>query len=274
MMVGRPVELTVEKSPPSPGPDVLRVSGLRVLNQHGRVAVDDVDLTVRAGEIVGIAGVEGNGQTELVEALTGLAQIAGGRVLLGDADVTGAAPRQIAEAGVGHVPEDRHKYGLVLAHTLADNLVLTHYDEPPFAHRLRRIVQAIVRFATRLVSEYDVRAPSVRAPAATLSGGNQQKAVVARELAFGPRLLIAAQPTRGVDVGATELIHRRIVAARDQGAAVLLVSSELDELLALADRIVVIYRGQITARLTAGEASRETLGLLIAGAAPETSSAS
>jgi general nucleoside transport system ATP-binding protein len=239
-----------------------------MVDQHDRVAVDDLDLTVRAGEIVGVAGVEGNGQTELVEALTGLTTVSGGQVVLGDADVTGATPHKVASSGVGHIPEDRHKYGLVLAHPLADNLVLTHYDEPPFAQRLRRIVQAIVRFADRLVSEYDVRTPSVRAVTATLSGGNQQKAVVARELAFEPRLLIAAQPTRGVDVGATELIHRRLVAARDSGAGVLLVSSELDELLALADRIVVIYRGRITARLDASEANRDTLGLLIAGAAP------
>jgi simple sugar transport system ATP-binding protein len=232
------------------------------------VAVDDLDLTVRAGEIVGVAGVEGNGQTEVVEALTGLSPAAGGRVQLGDGDLTGATPHQVASAGVGHIPEDRHKFGLVLAHPLTDNLVLTHYDEPPFALRLRRMVQAILRFAVKLIAEYDVRTPSIRAVTATLSGGNQQKAVVARELAFEPRLLIAAQPTRGVDVGATELIHRRLVAARDAGAAVLLVSSELDELLALSDRIVVMYRGRITARLNASEANRDTLGLLIAGATP------
>jgi simple sugar transport system ATP-binding protein len=272
LMVGRPVQLTIEKALASHGPDVLRVTGLRVLDRRGDVAVDGIDLTVRAGEIVGVAGVEGNGQTELVEALTGLAPVVGGQVWLTETDITGQSPREIAARGLAHIPEDRHKYGLVLAHPLADNLVLTHYDDPPFAQRLRRIFDAVLRFATRLVTEYDVRAPSVRAVTATLSGGNQQKAVVARELAFGPKLLIAAQPTRGVDVGATELIHRRIVAARDGGAGVLLVSSELDELLALADRIVVIYRGQVTARLNASEANRDTLGLLIAGAAPETAS--
>jgi simple sugar transport system ATP-binding protein len=173
---------------------------------------------------------------------------------------------------VSHIPEDRHKYGLVLAHPLADNLVLSRYDRPPFAVWLRRSFDAIRQFATRLVAEYDVRASSVQAQTATLSGGNQQKAVVARELSAGPRLLIAAQPTRGVDVGATELIHRRLIAARDGGAAVLLVSSELDELLAVADRLVVMYRGRITARLDAADADRDRLGLLIAGAARESPS--
>jgi simple sugar transport system ATP-binding protein len=265
MMVGRPVELVVQKPPASPGIAILKVEGLRVLDQRGSIVVDGVDLTIRGGEIVGVAGVEGNGQTELVEALTGLRPVRAGRVTVLDADLTRASPRKIGDHGVSHIPEDRHKYGLVLAHTLADNLVLSRFDRPPFAHWLRRMSEAVHQFAARLVTEYDVRAPSVRAVTATLSGGNQQKAVVARELAANPRLLIAAQPTRGVDVGATELIHRRIIAARDAGAAVLLVSSELDELLAVADRLVVMYRGRITASIDAADASRETLGLLIAG---------
>jgi ABC-type uncharacterized transport system ATPase subunit len=265
MMVGRPVELVVQKSLASPGPEVLRVEGLRVLDQRGNVVVDGIDLSVRAGEIVGIAGVEGNGQSELIEALTGLRPVADGRVTVLDADLTGGSPRELVEHGIGHIPEDRHKFGLVLAHPLADNLVLPRFDRVPFARWLCRRFDAVRRFAARLVAEYDVRAPSVGTQTAFLSGGNQQKAVVARELSASPRLLIAAQPTRGVDVGATELIHRRIIAARDRGAAVLLVSSELDELLAVADQLVVMYRGRITARVDAAGASRDALGLLIAG---------
>jgi simple sugar transport system ATP-binding protein len=271
LMVGRSVQLAVEKRPATPGPIVLDVRDLRVRDQRGSPAVDGIDLAVAAGEIVGIAGVEGNGQTELVEALTGLRPIDEGWISLLGADLTNCTPREAGLHGVSHIPEDRHKYGLVLAHPLADNLVLSRFDRPPFARRLRRLFDAVIRFARCLVTEYDVRAPSVRAITATLSGGNQQKAVVARELASKPRLLVAAQPTRGVDVGATEQIHREIVAARDAGAAVLLVSSELDELLALADRIVVIYRGRIAASLPADSASREALGLLIAGGDPAAS---
>jgi ABC-type uncharacterized transport system ATPase subunit len=265
-MVGRPVALSVERVPASPGPEVLRIERLRVRDQRGNRAVDGVDLSVRTGEIVGVAGVEGNGQTELVEALYGLRSVESGRISVRDADVTHATPKQMAAHSVGHIPEDRHKYGLVLAHPLADNLVLSRFDRVPFARRFRRMFDAVYQFAGRLVAEYDVRASSVRAVTSTLSGGNQQKAVVARELSAEPRLLIAAHPTRGVDVGATEVIHRRIIAARDGGAAVLLVSSELDELLALADSIVVIYRGRVIATMPASDASRDRLGLLIAGA--------
>jgi general nucleoside transport system ATP-binding protein len=265
MMVGRPVELVVEKAPSSPGDTILRVERLRVLDARGNTAVDGVDLTIRAGEIVGVAGVEGNGQTELVEALTGLRAVQSGRVTIQGMETTRLSPRTLWERGLRHIPEDRHKFGLVLAHPLADNLVLAAFDRPPFAHRLRRIFDAVWQFAARLMAEYDVRAPSVRAQTATLSGGNQQKAVVARELSGKLRLLIAAQPTRGVDVGATELIHRQLIAARDGGAAVLLVSSELDELLAVADRLVVMFRGRVVADMETAGASRGTLGLLIAG---------
>jgi simple sugar transport system ATP-binding protein len=265
MMVGRPVELIVEKAPASPGETILQVDGLRVLDARGNVAVHGVDLTIRAGEIVGVAGVEGNGQTELVEALTGLRTVQSGRVTVEGVETTRLSPRALWERGMRHIPEDRHKFGLVLAHPLADNLVLTAFDRPPFAHHLRRLFDAVWQFATRLAAEFDVRAASVRAQTATLSGGNQQKAVVARELSGKPRLLIAAQPTRGVDVGATELIHRQLVAARDEGAAVLLVSSELDELLAVADRLVVMFCGRVVAEMETSGASRESLGLLIAG---------
>ncbi len=268
LMVGRAVDLTVDKAPATPAADVLRVDSLRVRDHLGNVRLDGVSVNIRAGEILGVAGVEGNGQTELVEALTGLSAVAAGRITVLGTDLTGASPRTITAHGVAHIPEDRHKYGLVLPHPLADNLVLSRFDRPPFARWLSRMFDAVGQFAARLVTEYDVRTPSVRAPAATLSGGNQQKAVVARELSHKPRLLIAAQPTRGVDVGATELIHRRLIAARDGGTAVLLVSSELDELLAVADRLVVLYRGRVVAAVDPRATSRDALGLLIAGGTP------
>ncbi|MGE3269102.1 MAG: ABC transporter ATP-binding protein [Chloroflexota bacterium] len=271
MMVGRPVRLTVDRTPASPGEPVLRISGLQVRDRRGGLAVRDLDLTVRAGEIVGIAGVEGNGQTEFIEAITGLRAIDGGGVYLCQPNqeirLTGASPRQIQDHGIRHIPEDRQKFGLVLSHTLADNLILNQFDCAPFARGLRRMFDAVARFARCLMAEHDIRASSHEARTGTLSGGNQQKAVVARELDGQPRLLIAAQPTRGVDVGATELIHRRIQATREQGAGVLLISSELDELLSLADRIVVMYGGRITATVDALGTSRDRLGMLIAGAA-------
>jgi simple sugar transport system ATP-binding protein len=265
LMVGRPVLLRVEKGPARPGPEVLRVEGLRVRSDRGTIAVDNLALRLRAGEILGIAGVEGNGQSELVEALTGLRPIEAGRVYLLDRDVTGAGPREIVQLGVAHVPEDRHKHGLVLSHPVADNLVLQSYYRPPFARGLLRVFRAIRDFALRLIREFDIRTPSPETPARNLSGGNQQKAVVAREFSRELRLLIAAQPTRGLDVGSTEFIHRKIVAARDAGVAVLLVSAELDEVMSLADRIAVMSRGQIVETVPAERASREELGLLMAG---------
>jgi len=266
MMVGRPVELTVTKGLASPGEIVLQVADLRVLDDRGVLAVDGLDLTVRSAEIVGIAGVEGNGQTELVEVLAGVRSAERGSVRLGTETVEHLTPRQLTARGVARIPEDRHKHGLVLAHSLADNLVLTRFSRVPFARGLRRMFDAIRRLASRLIAEFDVRAASIDARASTLSGGNQQKAVVARELAQPPRLLIAAQPTRGIDVGATELIHQRLVAARDGGAAILLVSAELDELLSLSDRIVVVYRGRVTADVDPAMTSTDDLGLLMAGA--------
>ena len=265
MMVGRPVLLRIEKAPARPGGEVLSVRDLRVRDGRGSVAADRLSLEIRAGEILGIAGVEGNGQTELVEAITGLRHVEAGRIVLAGRDVTNAGPRTLVDAGVSHVPEDRHKHGLVLAHPLADNLVLSRFDRVPFARGLRVIVAAIRSFARRLVGEFDIRAPSVEVPAAALSGGNQQKAVLARELSRPVRLLVAAQPTRGVDVGSTELIHRTIVAARDGGAAVLLVSAELDEVLALADRVAVLYRGRIVETVDAATVDRGRLGVLMGG---------
>ena len=266
MMVGRPVLLRVDKGPARVGEPVLTVEGLTVRGDRGNVAVDGLSLEVRAGEIVGVAGVEGNGQTELVEALTGLRRAAAGRVLLDGRDLTNAPPRRLFEARLSHVPEDRQKHGLVLGYPVADNLVLSSYHRWPFTRGLSIVREQVLRFARRIVEEFDVRTPSVLTPVRNLSGGNQQKTVVGREFSRPMRLLIAAQPTRGLDIGSIEFIHRRIVQARDQGTAVLLVSAELDEVTALADRIAVVYRGRIAALRPTDELSREELGLLMAGA--------
>jgi ABC-type uncharacterized transport system ATPase subunit len=256
MMVGRDVVLTVEKQPAHPSEPVLDVSGLSVL--------------VHAGEVLGIAGVQGNGQSELVEAITGLRPAQRGHVRLLGHDITGATPRAVAEAGVSHVPEDRHRYGLVLSYSIADNLVLSSYYRQPFARGIIVDDDAIEANADRLVKEYDVRTPSAQLPASTLSGGNQQKVVIAREFSRPVKLLIAAQPTRGLDVGSIEFIHKGIIRQRDAGSAVLLVSAELDEILALSDRIAVMFHGKIIATLPASEATREGLGLLMAGIEQET----
>jgi simple sugar transport system ATP-binding protein len=265
MMVGREVLLMVDKEPATPGEQVLEVQDLRVLDDRRSLAVDKLSLQVRAGEVLGIAGVQGNGQTELVEALTGLREVQSGHVRLLGKDVTGAKPRTILEAGVAHIPEDRHRHGLVLSYPIADNLVLSTYQHEPFAHGIRVDAEAISQNAMRLVKEFDVRTPSTLTPASSLSGGNQQKVVVAREFSRPIKLLIAAQPTRGLDVGSIEFIHNGIIRQRDEGVAVLVVSAELDEILALSDRIAVMFKGQIIAIIPAAEATRESLGLLMAG---------
>ena len=265
MMVGRDVVLTVDKQAAHPGQAVLDVSGLSVLDDRASVVVDDLTLEVRAGEVLGIAGVQGNGQSELVEAITGLRAAQRGSVRLLGHDMTGATPRAVAEAGVSHVPEDRHRHGLVLSYSIADNLVLSSYYREPFAHGILVDDDAIDANAEKLVKEYDVRTPSAQVAAATLSGGNQQKVVIAREFSRPVKLLIAAQPTRGLDVGSIEFIHKGIIRQRDAGSAVLLVSAELDEILALSDRIAVMFHGKIIATVPASEATREGLGLLMAG---------
>jgi len=265
MMVGRKVILRVEKTPASPGEVVLQVQGLHVLDDRRQSAVDGVDLTVYAGEIVGIAGVQGNGQTELVEAIAGLRSAQKGRILILEQDTTQATPRQIIETGVGHIPEDREKHGLVKTFSLIDNCALCTYYKPPFAKGLVLQEEAIARNASRLIKEFDVRPANPQNHAGALSGGNKQKVIIARELSRGPKLLIASQPTRGVDVGSVEFIHKRIVAARDQGMGVLLISSELDEILALSDRVAVMFKGKIIETLPIAEATRERLGLLMAG---------
>jgi simple sugar transport system ATP-binding protein len=265
MMVGRAVTLTVDKDEAQPGAPVLEVERLVVLDDRRSVAVDELSLEVRAGEVLGIAGVQGNGQTELVEALTGLRPVVSGHARILGKETTHASPRTVLEAGVAHIPEDRHRHGLVLSYPVADNFVLSTYYRDPFAHGIVIDAEAIEQNAQRLVKEFDVRTPGTMTPASSLSGGNQQKVVVAREFSRPIKLLIAAQPTRGLDVGSIEFIHSNIIRERDEGVAVLLVSAELDEILALSDRIAVMFKGKIIATVPAAEATREGLGLLMAG---------
>jgi ABC-type uncharacterized transport system ATPase subunit len=268
MMVGRPVDLIVDKAVAHPEAPVLEISGLVVKDDRGHVAVDGLDLTVRAGEIVGVAGVQGNGQTELVEAITGLRHPVAGTITI-DSKTVRPEPRPIFEAGVAHVPEDRLEDGCVPGFSVADNLVLNTYYRAPFSDGLRLDRAAIGRSATELVANFDIRTPSMFTDIADLSGGNQQKVIVAREFSRPIRLLVAAQPTRGLDVGSIEYIHRRIVAKRDEGAAVLIVSTELDEVLALSDRIAVMYQGRIVDFVEPERATPELLGMLMGGSMPE-----
>jgi ABC-type uncharacterized transport system ATPase subunit len=270
MMVGRDVILQVEKTPAEPGEEVLRVNDLQVHDQRGLEAVRGVSFSVKSGEILGIAGVQGNGQMELVEALTGLMPSHGGEVWFAGKDITGKPPRPIIENGLAHIPEDRQKHGLVLSYPVADNLILCTYYLPPFGVNFILQNEAVDEYARRLVKDFDIRTPSPYVPTSKLSGGNQQKVIVARELSRQVKLLIANQPTRGLDVGSIEYIHQQVVNMRDQGVAVLLVSAELDEIMALSDRIAVIYRGQIVTILEAGQATREQLGLLMAGSSLDT----
>jgi simple sugar transport system ATP-binding protein len=271
MMVGRKVLLSIDKLPAKPHDTVLKVDGLKVFDDRQHAAVNGVSLEVRAGEILGIAGVQGNGQTELAEALTGLRKVVSGQISLLDNDITHVTPRQVMETGVSHVPEDRHKHGLVLSFPIRDNLVLCTYYQSPYARGIEINEAVVLQEAQKLVKTYDVRTPGVMTSAGSLSGGNQQKVIIAREISrmangkVPTPLLIASQPTRGLDVGSIEFIHRRIVEARDRGAAVLLISAELDEIMSLSDRIAVMYKGQVLDTLDAETATREQLGLLMAG---------
>jgi ABC-type uncharacterized transport system ATPase subunit len=267
LMVGRPVLLRVEKGVAHPGEPVLRVERLTVEDDRHQVAVDGVSLEVRAGEIVGVAGVEGNGQDHLIEAILGLRHPRRGRILLGSADITHDTTRRVLMAGVGHIPADRYSMGVIAGLSVADNLVLSAYDRPPFARGLLRQLSAVLEHAKRVIRAFDIRAESPEQPLGSLSGGNQQKVVVARELDSDPRVLVASQPTRGVDVGSIEFIHRQLVRRRDEGMAVLLVSSELDEIMSLSDRVAVMYRGRLVAVLEGDQIESERIGLLMAGAA-------
>lgn len=265
MMVGREVVLQVNKSPAKPGNIALSVSGLRVLDDRRLEAVKDLSFEVHAGEILGIAGVEGNGQRELVEAICGMRNRTGGTVRLQGKVLPNLDPREAHRSGMAHIPEDREKHGLVSTYSVSDNLVLNTFDEEPFAHGWIRDLASVAANGEKLVKEFDIRTPSISLAAASLSGGNKQKAVVARELSQNKPVVIAAQPTRGVDVGSIEFIYNQLISARDRGAAILLVSAELDEVLSLSDRIAVIYGGKIVATFDSASADRNQIGRLMAG---------
>jgi ABC-type uncharacterized transport system ATPase subunit len=265
MMVGRDVVLRVTRTPGSPREVVLSIQDLEVDDDRRLPAVRGVSLQVRAGEVVALAGVDGNGQREIIEAITGLRRPKAGSISLRGKDITHASPRHTIEAGVSHVPEDRQRRGLVLEFDIAENIVLGDHRKAPYAHAGIVSRSAVAQVARKRVVDFDVRTPSIRVLAGALSGGNQQKVVVARELGRDPDLLIAAQPTRGLDVGAIEFVHEQILSARDRGKAVLLVSLELEEVLSIADRILVIYEGRIVHEVRADEATDEMLGLYMTG---------
>jgi simple sugar transport system ATP-binding protein len=266
LMVGRDVVLRVQKGEAKVGHQVLEVKDLVVLDDRKLKAVNGLSLTVNAGEILGVAGVEGNGQREFVEAIAGMRKVVSGTILMKqELDITKSDPYDVHAANVGHIPEDREKHGLVASYSIADNLVLNRFDEPEFSTRGIRNFAAINSNAEALVDKFDVRTSSIKASAASLSGGNKQKVVVARELSANPELLVASQPTRGVDVGSIEFIHNQIIAARDAGAGVLLVSAELDEILSLSDRIVVVHQGHVVAEMSGANADRVEIGRLMAG---------
>jgi general nucleoside transport system ATP-binding protein len=268
LMVGREVLLRVEKTPARPAEPLLEVEELRVLDDRELEAVRGVSLEVRAGEIVGIAGVDGNGQTELIEALTGLRPVQSGEFRLAERRLTGASTHKILDSGMGHIPEDRQLRGLVLEFLLAENIALHDFDRPPNSRLGWLMPRRMIQRAARLLKEFDVRGGGPLTKAKALSGGNQQKVVVAREVANDPRVLIAAQPTRGLDVGAIEFVHRRLVEERDEGRAVLLVSLELDEILSLSDRILVMYEGEIVGEY-APDVTEEELGVAMLGGTRE-----
>ncbi|MFC0418873.1 ABC transporter ATP-binding protein [Cytobacillus solani] len=265
LMVGREVTFKTEKIEASPKQEVLQIKDLRVKDARGLPAINGLDLTIRSGEIVGIAGVDGNGQTELLEAITGLRKSESGSILLNGKEIRNFSPRKVTESGVGHIPQDRHKHGLVLDFPIGENMVLQTYYQKPYSKGGILNYKEIYKKAKGLIDEFDVRTPSEFTPARALSGGNQQKAIIGREVDRNPDLLIAAQPTRGLDVGAIEFIHKRLIEQRDNGKAVLLLSFELDEVMNVSDRIAVIYEGQIVAIVDPKETTEQELGLLMAG---------
>ncbi|WP_346877834.1 ABC transporter ATP-binding protein [Clostridium sp. UBA5712] len=265
LMVGRKVNLVVEKRESELTGEILKVENLYANDQRGIPAVKNVSFTVNGGEILGIAGVDGNGQTELLEVLTGLRKGHNGKILLNGKDLYGKSPREIIDSGIGHIPEDRHKRGLILKYSLFENSILGIHKNKEFNKGIMMDYKAIKKHCDTLIEEFDVRTPSNEVNASALSGGNQQKLIAAREISKDPTLLIAAQPTRGIDVGAIEYIHSRLVDERDKGKAVLLVSLELDEILALSDRIAVMYDGEIVDILDRKDADEQKLGILMAG---------
>jgi simple sugar transport system ATP-binding protein len=256
--------LQIDKEPATAGVTLLEVEELRADDDRGLPAVRGVTFAVRAGEIVGIAGVDGNGQTELIEALTGLRKTKAGRVVVGEHEMTHDSARERLEVGLGHIPQDRLRHGMILEFTLAENIALHDYRTEPDSHLGWLRPSRMIAAARRLISEFDIRGGRPTSKGSELSGGNQQKLVVAREVSRDPRLLIAAQPTRGLDVGAIEFLHRRLVTERDEGRAILLVSLELEEILSLSDRILVMYEGQIVGEYPP-TVTAETLGLAMIG---------
>lgn len=269
MMVGRNVSFKTNKQPANPSDVALTVENLLVKDNRGIAAVENLSLEVRHGEIVGIAGIDGNGQSELVLTITGLMTPESGRVVLNGQDITNQSPREITSAGIGHIPEDRHKYGLILDMKLENNIVLKDYYRSPYSKSGFLNFNAIEERAKSLIEQYDVRTVSEKVNARSLSGGNQQKAIIAREIETKPDLLIAANPTRGLDVGAIEFIHQQLIEERDNNKAVLLMSFELDEIMNVSDRILVMYDGKIVADIPADETNEEELGLLMAGTSYE-----
>jgi simple sugar transport system ATP-binding protein len=264
LMVGREVQLTVDRGESHPTEPVLAVENLRVRSDRGQEVVRGVSFSLKGGEILGIAGVAGNGQDELVEAITGLRRVSAGTVRLDGHDITGWAVRGRREHGLGYIPGDRQKYGLILGFSVADNLILTQYYNHPFARGIQRNDAAIEEWARGTIEQFDIRTPSEGVPAGTLSGGNQQKVIVAREFSRDLRALVLDQPTRGLDVGSIEFIHRQVIGKRDGGTGILLVSAEMDEVLELSDRIAVMYRGEIVALVDGPTATKEGIGLLMA----------
>lgn len=265
LMVGREVHFKVEKKEAAPKEVVLNINNLVVHDARNVPSVNGLNLEVKAGEILGIAGVDGNGQTELIEGITGLRKVKSGNITINGKDVTNLATRKITETGVAHIPQDRHKHGLVLDFSIGENIVLQTYYQQPYSKSGVLNYQKIFEKAKSLIDEYDVRTPSIYTPARALSGGNQQKAIIAREVDRSPDLLIAAQPTRGLDVGAIEFIHSKLIEERDKGKAVLLLSFELDEIMNLSDRIAVIYEGKIVTIVDPKSTNEQELGLLMAG---------
>ena len=265
LMVGRPVLSEVERGSAHPGDPVLSLDDVHVLDDRDIETVRGLTFSVRSGEIVGIAGVDGNGQTELAEAVAGMRKVAAGTIRLRDRDLTNASPRAAAEAGIGHIPQDRQRHGLVLDFSIAENTALHDYERPPISRLGWLHPRAMLDRARRLIERFDVRGGSPAAPARALSGGNQQKLVLAREIDLQPQLLLAAQPTRGLDVGAIEFVHRQLIEQRDAGRAVLLISFELDEIFGLSDRILVMYEGAITLETRPDQTNESELGLAMTG---------
>ncbi len=269
LMVGRQVLLEVEKTPAKPGEAVLDIKNLRVNDNRDIEAVKGIDLSVKKGEILGIAGVEGNGQTELVEAITGLREIESGEIILKNKDISKFNARQIKREKVAHIPEDRQKHGLIMDFDLKENVILGYHDLEPFSHNGIMNYDDVALYTQNLINEYDIRGAGMQSKAKNLSGGNQQKLIVAREFSHDPEFLVASQPTRGVDVGSIEFIHKQIIDRRDEGAAVLLVSAELSEVLSLSDRIAVIFEGEIVDIVDASETDERELGKMMTGSGKE-----